>query len=234
MTLKVIKLIIKFCIHISQSPSTIVQAALSTNKVMAHSGYSSYYNYIQRLCKFCNIEHILYTSDANEIIYQLSKLDTNLKTLYIQKWETEQIQFQSHSKLDFFTQLKNNFEMSDYLLLIKNPLHRSAVTRVRLSAHKYPIETGRYQSVDREDRDCPLGCNALGGEEHYLLACPHPFISKIRKPIMERLKSLNTALANADNKSICQLILNNKDPLFLGLVGKLCYKIQEKFKDITI
>jgi hypothetical protein len=189
--------------------------------------------YRQRLCKFCGIEHILYTSDANEILYQLSKLDTNLKALYIKKWETEKAQFQSHSKLEFFTQLKDNFEMSDYLHVMKNPLHRSALTRVRLSAHKYPIETGRYQNINREDRECPLGCNALGDEEHYLLSCAHPFITKIRKPIMERLESLNPTLHTMDNKTICKTILNNKDPFFLGLVGKLCNKIQEKFKDIT-
>ena len=109
----------------------MVQAALATSKLMADKGHSSYYNYIQRLCKFCGIEHILYTSDYNEIVYQLSKLDTILKTLYINKWETEKAEFQSNSKLEFFTHLKDNFEMSDYLNMMKNPLHRSALTRVR-------------------------------------------------------------------------------------------------------
>ena len=211
----------------------MVQAALATSKLMADKGHSSYYNYIQRLCKFCGIEHILYTSDDNEIVYQLSKLDTILKTLYINKWETEKAEFQSNSKLEFFTHLKDNFEMSDYLNMMKNPLHRSALTRVRLSAHKYPIETGRYQNINRECRECPLGCNVIGDEEHYLLSCAHPFITKIRKPIMEQLKSLNPTLHTMDNKTMCKNILNNKDPFFLGLVGKLCNKIQEKFKHIT-
>ena len=164
-TLKIIKSIIKFSMHISQSPSKIIQAVISSNKDMASNGYRSYFSYIQRIFKLVEIEHILYTGDGKEIIYQILKLDSTLIKHYNQNCEIE----------------RNRFK-SDYLKAIKNPLHRTALTRVRFSAHKYPIKTGRYHNVAREDRGCPFGCSSIGNEEHYILACPHPYIDKIRKP----------------------------------------------------
>ena len=38
--------------------------------------------------------------------------------------------------------------------------------------HKYPIETGRWQNIAREDRKCLL-CNSqdIGDEYHYIFSC---------------------------------------------------------------
>ena len=40
------------------------------------------------------------------------------------------------------------------LEVVKNPNHQAALTKVRISAHKYPIETGRYMKLKREEREC--------------------------------------------------------------------------------
>jgi hypothetical protein len=232
-TLKIIKLMVKYYLHMTQSPSKIMQAVISTNKIMSNQGYSSYYSYIQRIFKLFNIDHLLYTCDINEIRYQVLKLDNTLRSQYKQIWQIEKNQFQSNSKLELFSSLKDKFAMSDYLKLVKNPQHRSALARIRLSAHKYPIETGRYQNIPRGDRDCPLGCMATGDEEHYILACSHPFIERIRKPIMDRLRILNPVLGSRDINTDFQLLVNNKETNFIRLVGKLCYLIQEKFQEIT-
>ena len=230
-TLKIIKSMIKFLIHITRSPSKIINAALVTSASLSQG--NSWYKCVYALLKFCNIEHILYTADAAEIGHKLSNLDTNLRTLYKEQWNRERINFQTQSKLDFFTQLKDKFGMSDYLKLIKNPLHRIAITKMRVSAHKFPIETGRYMNIDRVDRECPFGCNALGNEQHYILHCSHPFLTNIRNPIIESLTLLNPNMVNLENESKCKFLLNNSDPISLGLIGKLCYKIQDKYKEMT-
>ena len=43
--------------------------------------------------------------------------------------------------------------------------------RLRMSAHRMPIETGRWRRLKREDRTC-TSCNTLGDEEHYIYTCP--------------------------------------------------------------
>ena len=46
------------------------------------------------------------------------------------------------------------------------------ITQIRLSTHKFPIESGRYKNIPREQRICNLCCNNLVGDEfHYLFIC---------------------------------------------------------------
>ena len=42
--------------------------------------------------------------------------------------------------------------------------------RLRLSSHLFPIETGRWSRMKREDRLCKT-CNVLGDESHYIYDC---------------------------------------------------------------
>ena len=50
---------------------------------------------------------------------------------------------------------------------------RSALTRLRISAHDLNIERGRYVGIDRRDRLCNC-CNmsVIEDEYHFLLVCP--------------------------------------------------------------
>ena len=139
-------------------------------------GHNSWFKHIMRVLKFCNIDHLLYSSDDKEITSQLNKLKRRLHAMFIEVWKKERTTFQKDSKLDLFTSLKNKFEISDYLKIIKNPSHRIALSKMRVSAHKFPIETGRYNNTPREERLCPFGCNCIGDEYHYILNCSHPFI----------------------------------------------------------
>ncbi len=56
------------------------------------------------------------------------------------------------------------------------------VVKFRTSNHKLPIETGRWNGIERSERKCNL-CNLkdIGDEFHYLLICP--FLAESRKKI---------------------------------------------------
>ena len=68
------------------------------------------------------------------------------------------------------SELKNEVRFETYLELIKNVKTRVAVTKMRISCHLLPIESGRYKRIPRVERLCPL-CNRseIGDEFHYLL-----------------------------------------------------------------
>ena len=57
--------------------------------------------------------------------------------------------------------------------IISSAQLRNAITRIRLSSHRYKIETGRWgkNKIPREARKCTL-CDALESEFHVLLKCP--------------------------------------------------------------
>jgi len=123
--------------------------------------------------------------------------------------------------------------MADYLKIVKSPKHRSALTKIRLSAHKYPIETGRYRKMKREERECPLCCKSIGDEKHYILECSHPFFTKIRVPIITELLNINPLLESMDIEERFKYLIDSKDDVTIQLVSKLCFKVQEMFQDIT-
>ena len=53
--------------------------------------------------------------------------------------------------------------------------------KLRCSNLKFPIETGRWTNVPKQNRICPL-CNLdIGNEFHYLFNCTYPQIAELRK-----------------------------------------------------
>ena len=49
--------------------------------------------------------------------------------------------------------------------------YASDFCRLRLSSHSFPVETGRWRRIPRNERMCPH-CNILGDEIHYIYTCP--------------------------------------------------------------
>ena len=54
-----------------------------------------------------------------------------------------------------------NYVFENYLSEIKNLNHRVAVTKLRTSTHKFPIETGRYKNIPRTQRKCTICDTAM-------------------------------------------------------------------------
>ena len=60
----------------------------------------------------------------------------------------------SQGKLKLYTSLKERPGFENYLNE-SNPKLRQAITKSRISAHKFPIKTGRFENKNQTDRICP-------------------------------------------------------------------------------
>ena len=107
------------------------------------------------------------------------------------------------NKLSLYSELKNEVRFESYLDLIKNVKTRVAVTKMRISCHLLPIESGHYKTIPRVERLCPF-CNRseIGDEFHYLLKCTHSSLSHIRDIFLESLYSINSNLTNMSCKAL--------------------------------
>ena len=54
--------------------------------------------------------------------------------------------------------------------------------KFRISAHRLPIESGRYLKIERVNRKC-IECNKVGDEMHYFLDCNEQQISTCRQTL---------------------------------------------------
>lgn len=107
------------------------------------------------------------------------------------------------NKLSLYSEVKNEVRFESYLDLIKSVKTRVAVTKIWISCHLLPIESGRYKKILRVERLCTL-CNRsrIGDEFHYLLKCTHSSLSHIRGIFLESLHSINSNFTNMSCKAL--------------------------------
>ena len=102
--------------------------------------------------------------------------------------ETTLSAIQTSSKMKTLALLKSTPGKEQYLSDITNSKHRSALTRLRLSAHRLEIETGRYtvpktQAENRYCAHCQFeGNKAVEDEIHFLIKCP--MLNKLREELL--------------------------------------------------
>ena len=65
---------------------------------------------------------------------------------------------------------KHRFEFEQYLLMIPEQ-YRWYFISFRTRNHRLPVETGRWQNIELQERKCNLCSNAVGDEFHYMLMC---------------------------------------------------------------
>ena len=79
-------------------------------------------------------------------------------------------QKENTSKLEYYNQVTEKYELQPYLTLQMNRKYVNATCKLRISAHDLMIEKGRYTKIKREDRLC-LCCKKIEDEKHFLDEC---------------------------------------------------------------
>ena len=109
-----------------------------------------------------------------------------MKNLQINSWKAQtQHPGCERGKLRTFKKIKTNFGPEKYIFEINNIKHRQAFTKLRNSAHKLPVEVGRYHNIPYEERICNhCHSNEVGNEQHYLMYCSNPKFRDIRTKML--------------------------------------------------
>ena len=144
-----------------------------------------------------------------------SILKAGLKAMFNAIWKGALTQ---SKKLQLLNSLKQEWGPDPYINSL--PLNlRSNITRLRLSAHRLPIEIGRYQRpvIPRDERFCELCISAgypkvLGDESHLMFQC---VISLERRLKLEG--KLRDAINTQNFLSLFNDNLKGKDLVKLGL-----------------
>ena len=127
-------------------------------------------NNVSKHSWFTTVRHLLHFTKFNDYTPNLPHLDNrtfpqlvrmfkrNLFKEYQEYWSKSlnKDKFDSSvgNKLSLYSEVKN--ENESYIDLIKNVKTRVAVTKMRISCHLLPIESGRYKKIPRVERLRPL------------------------------------------------------------------------------
>ena len=121
-----------------------------------------------------------------------------------------------YHKLNFYRRYKKESRTEQYLDSIYESKYRISLSRFKLSSHNLSIETGRYNSVPKEERLC-IFCNVrkIEDEFHFLLVCPH--FTELRRKYFKNYFCNWPTLNKFD-----QLMLSSSKKT-LGNLGKFIY-----------
>ena len=198
---RVFRFMIKFLFHLTGSPSNILRAAFQTSRQLADQGIHTWYTAIKRIMTFCQLDYLMYTTDIREIHTQLRKLRTKLENIFVDRWwKHKEAISESDTKLGLYLSVKDSFGFAGYLKFSKFPQHRIAISKLRLSAHKLPIEIGRYEQTPRHERWCPFGCQQLGDEVHYIYQCRHPFMLNLRNNYLSKITQMSEGAISEEHQ----------------------------------
>ena len=226
---RVITSIFKYVKHIATTNSPILYAAFNTNKTLYMNGYKSWYGGMKRLANFCSPE--IDSSRIEEIDKLVARKSCKIKNRFDLIWENSKL-IHSSGKLDFYILLNPTFCLQPYINDIKCFKLRQAITKLRISAHKFPIETGRYDKKERHQRICPLCCEEVGDEKHYIISCKDPCIKNAREPFINKFS--NPTFNSLSDHEKCIWILSLRDPQLFVNSGTMCLKILEAFKEFAL
>jgi hypothetical protein len=167
------------------SPETFVHKSYLECVSLAQNGVKCWLTGVNSLLTHCNIQ-----SDEPRCA-----VDT-LQHMYCQQWHsvisrTTADPTNGQNKLRTYMTFKSIFKFEDYLCLISNRTDRSSLTKLRISAHRLLIGSGRYvrPRIDVSDRICPCcNMNTVEDEIHFLLHCP--LYSAQRNSLFEQISNI--------------------------------------------
>ena len=139
----------------------------------------------------------------------------------------------SQGKLRLYTCLKVRPGFEQYLNL-SNPKLRQSITKLRISAYKFPIEIGHFENKALVERICLLYCEGIGDKCHYLTQCNNEEKKKVRHELMMPFYQNWKGIEKLSYKELCRAILSCQNEDLLVEIGMLCLKIQETFEAVAL
>ena len=132
----------------------------------------------------------------------------------------------SFSKLNTCVSFKSKFCMEWYLDTILNRTHRIWYTKIRISNHRFAVETGRSIKIPRDERLC-LFCkknkqtnSVIEDEKHVLLHCPRD--ESLRKESYNSINELCPSFKQLRYDDKFNYLLNSDGPV-VKVVARFFY-----------
>ncbi len=211
--LKIFTHIIKYWMRLSTTQNNMLHEAYILNCQNNLEGKKSWMKIVDFLLDYTNTTKNNFPSTEKEIDGKMKLFRTKLVSNFM-KWWKNQATVTGSNKLDFYYKYKKNFIFEKYLDNVPRGT-RIPLTRLRLSCHALPIETGRYskKKIERKDRLCPI-CHLqeVGDEEHYLRRCTNEMLKQTRTKFLSDIKTQCQQMASFTINNIIEYCMILNDP----------------------
>ena len=163
----------------------------------------------------------------------LSSIVDKLQNMFEEKFFNE---IANSSKLILYNHVKEEFREEKYIHEVKYYKYRSAITKFRISAHTFPVESGRWDKTPREKRMRPL-CfsNDISDKKHYIFHCTNPKLVEIRKTFTPEIYETFTPYPDVNSiNDILRIILKGSPYVNYNRIGEFLSLMLEKTQDLLM
>ena len=186
-------------------------------------------NFLLKMCNFNSLKNttIWKESDINNVV---KSIKNELCERFNIMWK---VQIQQLSKLQVLKLVKPSIEFESYLSQVKIVKHRQAVIRFRISAHKLPIETGRYANIEHDIyvyvqfvTQMRLGTN---------ITTFHIRLEKLRENFLNdhELVDFNCKFSSLGTNNLFLYCVSMNDKNIINSRAKYIYEIMNTFWDLA-
>ena len=135
---------------------SILQETVKLSKTLHEENYYSWFTGLSKVAEVLG--------ETNDFLASTVQRKLALRRILENHWYSSRVKY-SQGKLRLYTTLKERPGFEIYLTLNKLKLWQ-AITKLRITAHELPIETGRYDQKTQTERICPLCCEGIGNVTH--------------------------------------------------------------------
>ena len=231
LSIHVFSRIIKYYMRISISSKPLIKQAYAVNCKNFNEGKRNWTRMTRYITKSINFNETV--TSSKEIDSKMKICKALLQKNFQQWWKSHAV-VTGVNKLDFYYKYKKQFSFEKYLDNVPKAL-RMQITRLRLSSHPFPIETGRYskKKVERNDRKCNIcHLNEAGDEEHYLRRCANFILAKTRSNFIADIKEKCPSMANFELNTIMDYCILMSDPNIQLPMAIYTKELIESFSEI--
>jgi hypothetical protein len=235
---------IKYLIRLSSVPSEwLAYKSLLECKKLESSNSNNWLTGLHKVFAQCN-ETVMWNKIMNgeyvNVKFICTTIEKKLKYMYEQQWllamNRTATDDNNGNKLRTYCKFKNAFAMENYLLASDNKSERSALCKLRISAHKLMFEVGRHirPKIKADRRYCKF-CNdgSIEDEKHFILNCS--IYENERKVFFSKLRNILPGISSiaSDPKAFLHIILTcyHGDSELCNLIPKYvkkCMDIRER------
>ena len=212
---------IEFYNHLRNSESPIIIDSLKSSVELNEKDKTPWFTSVKKIGEALRIPIDL-------LVNLKVLLNKRLNGSIEQSWHFKKTLYKQE-KLQLYTSLKERSGFENYLNLPNKKLCQ-AITKLRISAHKFPIETGRFDYRKRTERIFSLCCDSIGDEVHYLTQCQNSIISRVRVKLLEPFHKKWKGIHKLTQIELTNAILTCQNDDMLSETRLLCLKIQEAFE----
>jgi hypothetical protein len=200
MFVQISTLVIKNWLRIN-SPNYKKQLVGKAVQVCIQSRYQGVKFSADFLLHMCDFEPLSsYEIQSKSDINNLAKaIKDELCNRYNTIWKD---QIQQCNKLRILNLVKPSWHVESYLSSVRNVKHRQAVTRFRISAHRFPVEVGRYANIDYKLRLS----NDIGDEYHYFLNSKNCKLKNLKENFLKEILEINSCFSSLGKNDLFSLL----------------------------